>query len=354
MPVGLDERQIAAVWRRLAQERRDESRRHAWRWWVLAAVTAVVAVALVNAPWRRVRTTVAVVPDAPPRPLTLAAAPLAPGSSPAEREWPLDDGSSIRLDASARLEIVSNERGRFVTKLVGGRASFDVRPGGPRTWSIETSLATIEVVGTAFDVADDGGTLVKVKVERGVVLVKGERVPGRIVRLVAGQELIVEKEERRTMEPAPAPPPAPEPPPRRSRSTQAPNPPPTPTLTEMLDEADRLRKAGRAREAAARLEAVIATHPDDGSLGVAAFSLGRLYLEVLDEPAAAAASFAKVLSAGRPADLLELAHARRIEALWRAGASAELEAALAAFQAAFPDSPELVELRARIRTSSPP
>ena len=57
-----------------------------------------------------------------------------------------------------------------------GGVRFEVEPDGPRRWTIETGLATVEVVGTVFEVERAPGA-VDVRVERGVVVVRGERVP---------------------------------------------------------------------------------------------------------------------------------------------------------------------------------
>ena len=61
---------------------------------------------------------------------------------------------------------------------------------GPRRWQIECGLATVEVVGTHFDVERSPGRL-RVAVARGQVLVRGERVPDRVRRLAAGEALEV-------------------------------------------------------------------------------------------------------------------------------------------------------------------
>src|SRR5262249_13350397 len=71
-----------------------------------------------------------------------------------------------------------------------GSVLYDVRPGGPRRWTIECGLATVEVIGTAFRI-DRTSLRVHVEVFRGVVLVRGERVPDRAARLTAGMSLDV-------------------------------------------------------------------------------------------------------------------------------------------------------------------
>jgi transmembrane sensor len=369
---GLDEESVAGVWRRVAAARRERPRarrRRAMIGLASLSVSAIALVLLLRAP-------------APVPPLRVAGLPLVPGATPSERRWQLNDGSTVRLGDRAALEVVSNENGRFVTKLEGGRARFDVTPGGPRRWIIETSLATVEVVGTAFDI-DDSPRHVAVHVDRGVVLVQGERVPGRIVRLVAGQDLVIDAEpvERPalapTLVPAPTTAPAPAAPAPAAPALLPPSLPPLPAapasaqaaaqapartqpaaddgaLAQALADADLLRAHGQARAAAERLERAIAEHPGDPGLGVAAFSLGRLYLEVLDEPALAAEAFALVVNAGRPAGLLEDARARRTEALIAAGRLDEAARALAQMEAAFPGSARAARLRTQLEAARVP
>src|SRR5207249_3420102 len=56
--------------------------------------------------------------------------------------------------------------------------------------AIVAGLATVAVVGTHFECARDTGRL-RVSVQRGSVLVRGERVPERARRLEAGQTIEV-------------------------------------------------------------------------------------------------------------------------------------------------------------------
>src|SRR5262249_44964351 len=128
-----------------------------------------------------------------PGPLAGGGAPLASGATlSAPVDVPLSDGSRVVLEQGAALGGLADGGGRFVAVLRGGRCRFDVRPGGPRRWTIETDLATVEVVGTAFTV-ERGAKRLEVGVERGVVVVRGERVPGRVRRLTAGERVVVEE-----------------------------------------------------------------------------------------------------------------------------------------------------------------
>jgi transmembrane sensor len=96
-----------------------------------------------------------------------------------------DDGSQVTLVALTRLEVLRNDARSFVTALRRGGATFDVKPGGPRHWIVEAGELSVEVVGTRFRV-ERQGEVTRVSVEHGIVLVRGERVPGGSVRLLAG------------------------------------------------------------------------------------------------------------------------------------------------------------------------
>src|SRR5207253_10960831 len=87
---------------------------------------------------------------------------LAPASPTAtETTFALDDGSRIAMAAGGRATVVENSGRAFVVVLSEGSATFDVHPGGPRRWSIECGLATVEVVGTRFTI-DRGASSVVV------------------------------------------------------------------------------------------------------------------------------------------------------------------------------------------------
>jgi tetratricopeptide (TPR) repeat protein len=120
------------------------------------------------------------------------------------------------------------------------------------------------------------------------------------------------------------------------------------TTREVLVEADRLRAAGKAAEAADLLDEAIARDPDDPGAGVAAFTLGRLALDSLGQPVRAAAAFARVIELGSPAGLLEDAYARRADALLRAKRLDDAEGAIEDYEAAYPKGRKAAALRARL------
>ena len=114
----------------------------------------------------------------------------------AVRDIALSDGSSIRLSPGTHIEPLESSGTTFSAIVTQGRADFEVQPGGPRHWVIECGLATVEVIGTSFSCDREPGRL-RLAVQHGVVLVRGERVPNRARRLLAGESLELAEDTRR-------------------------------------------------------------------------------------------------------------------------------------------------------------
>jgi transmembrane sensor len=275
------------------------------------------------------------------------------------------DGSRIVLDPGASIEPLENTDRSAVLLLGHGRARFEVEPGGPRRWSIETGLATIEVVGTRFTVTR---TLsgVTVEVEHGVVLVRGERLPSRVRRLTAGESLHIEPDPMRPD--APASPPA-------SASAAASTKVEGPTLPwhslaeqgdfagaynrlgtdgiaeraktadveQLLALADVARFSGHPADAIAPLRRVMSEHADDARGALAAFTLGRLELDQLQNPAAAAKAFEAAIALRLPEALLEDAYLRLIDAKARAGDRHGAHDAWVTYHERFPNSTRRID-----------
>jgi hypothetical protein len=94
---------------------------------------------------------------------------------------------------------------------------------------------------------------------------------------------------------------------------------PSSFVAEGLSAADALRRAGRFAEAANVLERVLAEHGGEGSASLAEFSLGRLYLDSMNDPSRSSVHFARALARGLPSALAEDAAARLVEANARGG-----------------------------------
>lgn len=361
-----DEGRSAAAWRRICDARR-RTRRQLSLWMWAAPMLALAAVLLVWS-W----------PRSSPLPQALLVGDhsmsIAAGAiigAPTSSTIKLDDGSLLELGAETRLQVLNNDGAHFTTFLQRGRLRAEVRPGSGRRWEIETPLATVEVIGTAFTVAHDGTTIV-VEVEHGVVMVRGERVPNRIARLTDGDRLVVEA--LRTVssaaverEPKSTPARIPTSPlPARTAAAATSKIAPAPAVAPVAEqpsleplaaatsEADRLRASGDFASAAMLLERAVASHPDDPSAGLVEFALGRLYLESLGNPKRAAQAFASVVRRGSPSSLLEDAYARTAEALWRAGESVEARIALERYREKYPSGRRLERLQTMIGVSQAP
>jgi transmembrane sensor len=298
----------------------------------------------------------------------------------------LSDRSEVRTEGPAALRLLENSGTRFGVKQLRGRVHYEVTPGGPRRWSIDCALATVEVIGTAFWVEADEKR-VRVQVERGVVLVKGERVPERVQRLGGGEVIEIRADE---------------PPPPGSAAPTASNAPaagatphdsasptgrpangaatnsaatnggaadqgtagPTTAWRELArrgafkdayaqlgpggvsgaasqastDElfalADVARYSGHPREALAPLEQIAGRGGAQGAL--AAFTLGRVRMDQLGDAGGAARDFERALALGLGGGLREDAEVRRIEALGRAGQRAQATEAAQALVARQP------------------
>ena len=290
---------------------------------------------------------------------------------------PMSDGSRVDLAAGARFAPLESNGSSFVAVLERGSAHFEVRPGGPRRWQIECGLATVEVVGTGFDCARTPGKL-RVSVQHGAVLVRGERVPDRARRLAAGEALEVldspsPAEAEKSSGGAPGGPGA-EPPvcPRRWRggmpvTEDARDDQDAHTwrelargghhreafaalgtqgllretkrlgVADLLVLADVARLSGHAAEAVAPLERILRDFPRDPQAPLAALALGRLELDTLDRPAKAAGALNRALSLGVPLSLREDVRTRLVEAYARAGNRAEARAAAAAYLREYPE-----------------
>lgn len=355
-----DEAEIADAWRGIAA-RRARPRR---RWIVLAvpafalAAAAVVAIVL----WRGGTTPGSAGALTTSAPVSIeAGAQLEAGPQPLA----LDDGSQLQIAPRSKVSVLANDGERFSMLLERGTIEVAVKPGGPRRWEIETALATVEVVGTVFTVAHDEHSLT-VAVDRGVVMVRGERVKGRVQRLTAGMRLVVEDRvitadvtppiapapvpatpvPVETTEPAPTPPPpAPVAPPAKALAPAV-APAPAPRIANAIFEADKLR-ATDAAAAAKHLEDALAATPDDPSAGLARFTLGRLYLDS-GEPAKAVPLFRAIIARGSPHTLLEDAHARLVEALVKSGDATGAKAAFGEYERLYPQGRRLARLRAML------
>jgi transmembrane sensor len=372
-----DEVAVERVWHRL--ESRPAPRRWVKPALLVPALAAAAAVVTVFAwqSWPRV-----VRPASPSGPLQ---ALQATGPVDLERALSatdglalaLSDGSQLSATAGTRLEPFENSSHAVGLLLARGEATFDIKPGGPRRWTIEAGLATVEVVGTRFTLRREEKRL-SLKVERGVVLIRGDRVPDRARRLKDGEALELSEPE------VVAPPPAPEPAPAPPRLAIAP-PPTAPVQVEwaslaqrgdyrgafeMLGEpglrqelarvvddpqqllalADVARMSGHPALAVAPLSSIVQRHRASPDAPLAAFTLGKIELDALGHPAKAAEAFGAAIELKAPQGLVEAAWARLVEAHSRAGNRDRARAAAAEYDKLFPAGQHRREVEGWLRS----
>ena len=278
-----------------------------------------------------------------------------------------DDASHVTLTPGAQLTPRINDGSTFVSGLAGG-ATFDVTPGGPRRWSIECGLVTVDVIGTRFSVVDTSNAdrrSVHVNVDHGIVLVRGENVPDQKKRLIDGESIDVIEPH---LAPAPtastsaAPAIALAAPKLATSATMLPSPSwhdlanrgdyanayrelgpdglaseaAIANVDDLLALADVARLSAHPRDAIAPLSRVVSEHRTDARAPLAAFTIGRVDLDTLNDPAAAAHAFQQAIDLGLPDALLDDAYARLAEANVKAGDQTAARAASAACSAKHP------------------
>ncbi len=370
----VDEPTLRRIWDRI-DGRLPEARRRRRRLALGAlALAGAAAVSLVGV-WRR---------DPGPLRLGDGRALFAVDAPATGARLALSDGSTIELGGGARFEPLETTGSSFLAVLQRGSASFDVRPGGPRRWQIECGLATVEVVGTRFSCARAPGRL-NVSVQRGAVVVRGERVVDRAHRLVAGESLdVFEAPTARVVADDEGAPLA-----REAAAGSGVEPAVGETdeaarsserdswrelarvgrpdaafealgaagvrretrrlgVADLLALADVARLSGHPADAVGPLARILADFARDPQAPLAAFALGRLELDALDEPRAAARALERALALGVPRSLLEDVRARLVEADTRAGDAAAARVAAEAYLRQFPAGRHRAEIEATI------
>ncbi|HEU5074771.1 MAG TPA: FecR family protein, partial [Polyangiaceae bacterium] len=175
---GFSEHTVPALWHRIQGRLYQPPSRARWPLFAAMASAATILVLVSSFLLRS---------NSPLR-LSSGELPAALIAEATPRSVELSDGSSIRVDQQSRLEVVSNDAATFVTALSRGSATFEVNPKAKRRWVVEVGLTSVEVVGTRFTVTRNESE-VTVAVTKGLVLVRGDTVPGGQQRLGAGQAL---------------------------------------------------------------------------------------------------------------------------------------------------------------------
>jgi TolA-binding protein len=286
-------------------------------------------------------------------------------------------GSDLRVDVA--------DDSAIVTTLVAGQAQFDVVPRPRRVFRVHAGDTVVEVLGTAFAIDRLDG-LSRVTVTRGRVRVSW---PGGAEELVAGASGVFPPDGRSppTRQTTSAPgesstaerPPEDEPIPTIAAATPAapaaragdrPDSELRPdtagpadsrrgslsfaqaspsrvadSVDELLRAADAANLSARPREAVEALERIVREHARDGRAAMAAFMLGRLWMDDLASPARAAASFAHARELAPRGPLVEDTYLREVEAWMRAGQPDRAAAAARAYLTQFQDSPRARQVR---------
>jgi transmembrane sensor len=268
----------------------------------------------------------------------------------------LADGSRIELDSDSELEVLDNDSSVFSCVLRKGRGTFDVKPGGPRHWRIETSLVLVEVVGTHF-VVERQEKETRVSVQRGSVIVRGERVPDGVQKLSAGQRLVVTPRASAGLVGASTsasgtavaavaatatPSVAAAPPSGVPDSVAAAAPR---AATNLLQSADEQRRRGDVRGAIQTLRAAVAGGTEPSRRAIAAFTLGKLLLDAAGRPGEAEGAFRTCLRLSPPGAVAEDALARLVEAQVRAGKAEAARGTARQYEQRYPSGRRLVDVQ---------
>lgn len=314
---------------------------------------------------------------------------VVPGTLP--RELDFGDGARVTVGSGGKLEVLEHSARSVALALRQGLAQFDIRPGGSRHWQIESGGVTVEVVGTQFSLERSSSTL-RVEVQRGRVLVRGAQVPGQVQALNAGSVVTVPTVTDAPFSSCEAEAPAigaaaPEPsaaiaalPPRaptaqpnrgdgapswRSAATErdwgrawrdlgadgvARQSQQTDDIADLFTLADVARLSGHPEAAVGPLRKIVEQHAGDARAGVAAFTLGRVWLDALHQPSQAVPAFENALALKLPATLAEDARARLVEALTRSGDAARARDAATLYRSQYPQGAR----RADVDQWSPP
>jgi transmembrane sensor len=284
--------------------------------------------------------------------------------APGERDFALPDGSQVRLlGVGSRVEVVEQSAALVRTRLGAGAARFDVHHDTARVFEVESGDVTVRVLGTAFSLTREGERT-RVAVERGAVRVQwsaGEAF------LSAGQAGVYPP--LAAAEAAARPEAAPESVAdlagsvaeeasswrklaKRGAYADAYKAIGSATSKSVRDEpsdlmlaADVARLSRHPGEATRYLSRVADGFPRDKRAALAAFTLGRVLLEDLAQPARAADAFKRAQQLAPRGPLASDALYRELEAAQRAGQSDRAKQLAHRFVEQYPDAPQAERLR---------
>lgn len=352
----LARRELAPQWNeersaRLFAGTLQRRRRQAVRRTAVASILAVCAAGSIFAVLQ---------PGAPDERVADTANPGAIAGPRSAHKLRLSDGSSAELVGErSELEVIHNSSTHVELRLLSGRAHFAVVPNAHRSFTVAVHPYRIEVIGTEFDVARSERQ-VEVRVEHGKVRVYG---PQGAKDVAAGQVAHFDARPGQAaaeaidpaaddLEPEPAVDDEPEPdheahPGRaRARSSAAKRRTgPLPSWRSLsqsgdyeaafaslsrgevveddpaalMDAADAARLSNHPQSAVQYLERVVQNHGSSPVAPLAAFTLGRVYLDRLGQPDRAAQAFELSRALAPNGSLAQDALAREVEALSKGG-----------------------------------
>lgn len=320
------------------------ARRFHHRWAVLALpVVAAAGLALWRGepdetprePRNVASSTPATAPDREPLRLAGGWTPL-PAVLGAERVS-LSDGSAITPEAGTALSVVESNGDVLTLRLDRGAATFDVRPGGERRWTVDAGLLVVDVLGTRFRVERAEG-FASVSVARGRVSVRDTRETGDVRTLGPGESLRIAETGEASVAGSYSDPGEE----REATVADAPHGSrPGPSLRALAERrdyagayrdlqragfehvvgatsdldglfavADSARLSGHPDEARLPLARIVEEHPRDPRAALAAFTLGRIEAESFHRDDEANRWFQRALDLGLSGSLREAAEAR--------------------------------------------
>ena len=238
----------------------------------------------------------------------------------------LVDGSNLKVEPRSRVEMRERTPSSLKLVLGRGRIACDVTHREGRSFVVAAGGVEVRVVGTRFSVANEdaeGGTRVEVRVERGAVEVRGAGPDAEVVRVAAGHSWSQVTKTEALGEPETAPEPEVE------GETDAPRPaapaakahavarvahPAGGDARALFEQARDQWRAGKMEDAARTYQALLSTHPRDPRAGLAAFELGRLRMDRLNDMPGAVQALEQAVALAPGAELREDALARLVAA----------------------------------------
>ncbi len=253
----------------------------------------------------------------------------------------LADGSRVHLRESARVR-VEHVGDRIELTLVQGTAEFDVVHVPGRPFIVHAERADIVDIGTRFVVTREPNAT-RVEVREGTVEVRDPRgaLPARTIAAGESWSNGIAADAPSATSSSSAADSLPSATVMASSSRPAPASP-----KALLEAADAARVAGRSREAASLLDELRRRHRGDARAGLAAFQLGRLRLDSLNDAAGAVEAFDDTIALAPNATFREDAEARRVDALERAR-DPRCREAKDAYLARYPKGVHVAEVTAR-------